>query len=261
MFNWKLGTVAGIPINVHGTFWLLPLFVLLTAMPDGSLAMRLAILFSVFGCVLLHELGHAMMARLFGVGTRDITLYPIGGVARLDRMPRSPLAEGAIALAGPAVNLVIAALLVPLLLLASGSIASTFLMSMIYINIALIVFNMLPVFPMDGGRVFRAFLGAFVPYVRATQIAASVGQVLAIGMGVVGLFTDGMLIFIAIFAYFAARAELAMVQREAMAGEPQTAYDSWSDPQPRPQAAKSSTGPARRSYVLLDRNGQKIASY
>lgn len=260
MFNWKLGTVAGIPINIHGTFWLLPLFVLLTAMPGGSLVMRLAILFSVFGCVILHELGHAMMARLFGVGTRDITLYPIGGVASLDRMPRSPLAEGAIAIAGPAVNLVIAAALLPLLLLASGPIANVYLQSMIYVNIALIVFNMLPVFPMDGGRVLRAVLGAFVPYTRATQIAATVGQVLAVAMGVIGLFTDGMLIFIAMFAFFAARAELAMVQREAMGS-----FDRWPESQsqaePRPQPDKPEGSAVRRGYVLLDRDGHKIASY
>src|SRR5438270_10946448 len=116
--SWRLGSLFGIGIYVHSTFWLLPLLVALTAQGSGPAAVLylLALLGAVFGCVVLHELGHALTARRYGIRTLDITLYPIGGVARLGRLPEHPREELWIALAGPAVNVVLAALLTPLVL-------------------------------------------------------------------------------------------------------------------------------------------------
>src|SRR5208337_2315618 len=157
-WSWKLCRVAGIPIYVHWTFVILIASIvlgywvesqnLLTALEGGGFIL------SLFGCVVLHELGHALTARKFGVSTTDITLLPIGGVARLQRIPERPVQELLIALAGPAVNVVI---------------------------VGLAEFNMLPAFPMDGGRVLRALLAMRLPYSRATRLAASVGQFMAIG--------------------------------------------------------------------------------
>src|SRR3954453_13010971 len=108
----KLGKFFGIDLYVHGTFWLLPFLVLFGGVAGGSgivgVAEELAFLFALFGCVVLHEIGHALAARAYGIGTRDITLYPIGGVASLERMPEKPMQEVAVALAGPLVNVVIA---------------------------------------------------------------------------------------------------------------------------------------------------------
>lgn len=220
--KWKLGVVSGIGIYVHWSFWLLPAWVLFTG-SAGSLAGALAAIgfvFAIFGCVVLHELGHALMARRFDVGTRDITLYPIGGVARLERIPTRPSQELAIALAGPAVNVVIAGvLLVVLLALGFGSegvvfslTPAAFLASLFAVNVALVVFNMLPAFPMDGGRVLRAFLAMWLPYDRATEIAVRVGQAVAIALGVIGLFSSPTLILIAVFVFLAAQGELMSVR-------------------------------------------------
>jgi len=245
----KLGDIAGIGVYIHWSFWLLPAWILLSA--DGSFAGALAsviFVFAVFGCVVLHELGHALMARQFGIGTRDITLYPIGGVASLERMPRRPAHELAIALAGPAVNVLIAAVLFAVLVvgdIGTGGLlldfaGGSFLANLLFVNVALVVFNMLPAFPMDGGRVLRAFMAMRLPYLRATEIAVRVGQAVAVVLGLVGLVTGGTLLFVAFFVFLAAQAELAMARASELTGNPLTVEaESWPH---RPDQASSGTG-------------------
>ena len=228
--SWQLGTVAGIDIFVHWTFLILPAWIAFSTLAAGGglFGAAHAVLFVcvLFGCVLLHELGHALMARHYNVGTRDITLLPIGGLARLDRIPRRPVEELAVALAGPAVNVVIAIALLGVLILAGTTgflfthpmVTGHFLANLMWANVALVVFNLLPAFPMDGGRVFRALLSTQLPRVKATRIASSVGQVLAIGLAVLGLFSNWMLMFVALFIFIAARNETEMVEQEEMMG-------------------------------------------
>jgi len=224
--KWKLGNLAGIGVYLHWSFWLLPAWILLSGGGLAGAVGSVLFVFAIFGCVVLHELGHALMARHYGIGTRDITLYPIGGVASLERMPRRPSQELAIALAGPAVNVVIAGMLFTVLLVAGigaqtptfSLIGGSFLLNLLAVNVALVVFNMLPAFPMDGGRVLRAFLAMRVPYLRATEIAVRVGQGVAIVLGLIGLLTGGTLLFVALFVFLAAQAELAMARRQESFG-------------------------------------------
>jgi Zn-dependent protease len=223
-WSWKIGRVAGINIYMHATFLLLLLFILLAYWFQGhNLATALAGVFFIlvtFACVILHELGHALTARRYGVRTRDIILLPIGGVARLERMPDQPLQELWVALAGPAVNLVIAAGLWLLLSAqgihpALGSVrwaAGSFLDRVMVVNLWLVGFNLLPAFPMDGGRVLRALLAMRTDYVHATQMAAHVGQAMALVFGFIGLFSNPFLLFIALFVWMGADAEAAAVQ-------------------------------------------------
>jgi Zn-dependent protease len=218
-FSWKLGRVAGIDLFLHPTFLLLLAFV--GATHQDSLV-SIALVSAVFGCVLLHELGHALMARRFGIETLDITLYPIGGVARLMRMPRAPGAEMLIALAGPAVNVVLAGGLLVFQAVsgtldpwATEGLAGSFLTSLVTINLGLALFNMIPAFPMDGGRVVRAALSGWLGRTRATEIAATLGQGLALVFGLYCL-SQGMFLqaVLATFIYMAARMELAQVHAE-----------------------------------------------
>jgi len=187
-WSWKLGTFAGIDVFIHATFLLIIGWVGLSYWQQtGTLVGTLeGILFTLllFGCVVLHEYGHALTARRFGIKTRDITLYPIGGVARLERMPDKPIQELWVALAGPAVNVVIAVLLFGWLII-SGTLTSIaslgltsgpFIERLMLVNITLVLFNLIPAFPMDGGRVLRALLALRLEYTRATQIAASIGR-------------------------------------------------------------------------------------
>jgi Zn-dependent protease len=226
--SWKIGRVADIDIFIHWSFLLLPALIAFESLLSGgsvaSLLSRVVFLLAVFACVVLHELGHALMARRFGIATHGITLLPIGGVARLARMPKAPLQELAIAVAGPAVNVVIAASLIAGLILGGGSVAATmgaawgasFIGGLIWVNLVLVLFNALPAFPMDGGRVLRALLALAVPHIQATRVAAGVGQVFAVGLGVIGLLTNWMLVFVALFVFFAARQEAAAAEAEWM---------------------------------------------
>jgi Zn-dependent protease len=221
--SWNLGSVSGINLRVHWTFLLLPAWIYFSSISAGSGVVTAAIsvlfLLAVFGCVVLHEFGHAMAARQFGIGTRDITLLPIGGVASLERMPRNPLQELWIAVAGPLVNIVIAtAILMGLAInpTTGSTVLSQFFGQLMLANVVLVVFNMIPAFPMDGGRVLRSILAMFMDYAQATNVAASVGQVCAIGLGLLGLFSGNfMLLFVAGFVYLAAKAESMQVANEA----------------------------------------------
>ncbi|MCX6058840.1 MAG: site-2 protease family protein [Chloroflexi bacterium] len=232
-WQWKLGNFAGIDVYVHATFLLLIGWVGYSHWLENQLWSEVlsGILFiiALFACVVLHEYGHALTARKYGIKTRDITLYPIGGVARLERMPEKPVEELWVALMGPAVNVLIAAALftylyltrslVPLseLTIASGS----FLERLMTVNISLVLFNLIPAFPMDGGRVLRAFLAMRMDYVRATQIAATIGQGMALLFGLVGLFGNASLLFIAFFIWIGASQEAGMTQmKSAISGIP-----------------------------------------
>jgi stage IV sporulation protein FB len=231
----NIGSVAGTKVRIHVTFLLLLAWIFgVEYIAGGPQAAWSGLLFIVllFLCVLLHEFGHIFTARAFGVRTPDVILLPIGGVSRLERIPEKPSEEFLIAIAGPAVNVVIAAVLV---LVAGANLSADHLaalesadVSMIdrlaFVNLFLALFNLLPAFPMDGGRVLRALLAARLGYVRATEIAAMIGQWVAFALGFLGLFGNPILIFIAIFVYLAASAEAHLVAIRAMSrGIPVTA--------------------------------------
>jgi len=232
-WSFKVGRFAGIDVFMHFTFILLISWVALVHWRQGqSLTAALAGVFfilAVFMCVVLHEFGHAMMARRYGIKTRDIILLPIGGVARLEKLPTNPIQEMWVALAGPAVNVVIAsALFVYLRVTASLEPLQTltittgpFLERILAVNILMLVFNMIPAFPMDGGRVLRAWLATRQEYGRATQIAASIGQGIAVLFGFVGLFYNPFLLFIALFVWIGAAQEASIAQfKSAIGGIP-----------------------------------------
>lgn len=229
-WSFRIGSYRGIGVYVHATFFLLLAFVAIThwisARDLNKVIEGLVFILSIFGCVVLHEFGHALMAARYGIKTKDITLLPIGGLARLEKMPENPWEELWVALAGPAVNVIIAVILAAILLLTDSfeplnevTIASgSFLERLLIVNIILVVFNMLPAFPMDGGRVLRAFLATLMPYTRATHLAASVGQAMALMFGLIGLFINPLLIFIALFVWIGASQEASMVQMKSALG-------------------------------------------
>src|SRR5437868_10161713 len=207
-----MGRVAGIDLYVHATFLLLLAWIGIQESAQGVAAVAASMLYIValFAIVVLHELGHALTARRYGIRTRDIILLPIGGVARLERMPEDPRQELRVALAGPAVNVIIAGALS--ILLAAAGMPPTlkqmtnlrwtgghFLTEVAVINLWLAAFNLLPAFPMDGGRVLRALLATRMEYTQATQVAAQIGQGMAFLFGLAGLFYDPFLLFIALF--------------------------------------------------------------
>ena len=230
--NWSLraGTVAGIPIRLHITFLFVVTLIGTAHWLKGgthALAAALVLVAGLFGSVLLHELGHALAARRYGIRTRDIVLLPIGGVARLESMPEQPSREIVVALAGPAVNVVIAGALFAWLAvsgtfeplaslgLASGSLVERLMAT----NLGLAAFNLLPVFPLDGGRVLRALLATRLTYLAATQGAARVGQAGAVLLGAYGLFANPLLVLIAVFVWMAAGEEARVAAWRAAARE------------------------------------------
>ncbi|MBY5443960.1 site-2 protease family protein [Rhizobium leguminosarum] len=228
-WSFKIGTVGGTMIRVHITFALLLVWIWLAHYRVGGAPAAwegIAFILSVFACVVLHEFGHIVAARYFGIKTPDITLLPIGGVARLERMPEEPHQELLIAIAGPLVNLAIAGLIV-LVLGASVGVEQIievddpkigFFTRLAGVNIFLVFFNMIPAFPMDGGRVLRAALASHLTWSRATQIAAMIGQGLAFVFGFIGLYYNPLLIFIGIFVYLAAAAEAQNAQIREISG-------------------------------------------
>lgn len=185
------------------------------------------LILAVFATVVLHEFGHALTARRFGVRTQDITLLPIGGIARLEKLPDKPGQQLLVAFAGPAVILAVALAVFILLLLGNGQVGiesfrytnGSFLAQLMWINVSLAVFNLLPGYPMDGGRILRALLAMRMPPERATQTAARVGQGVAMLFGLVGLFVSPLLILIAVFVWLGAQAEHSVSKvRVALAG-------------------------------------------
>lgn len=217
--SWKIGTIAGIELRIHATFPLLLIWIAISAYGrEGSLfeaAAGVGFALTLFLIIVLHELGHALTARRYGVKTKDIILLPIGGVARLERIPENPREELIVALAGPAVNVVIALLLFlwiwitdgASVVLDSGHVQESFATKMMWVNVFIVLFNMIPAFPMDGGRVLRATLAMRMDYERATTIAAHIGQSLAWVLGFVGLFMNLFLVIIAMFVWIGAAQE------------------------------------------------------
>lgn len=221
--KWKIciGHISGIKVYIHPTFFLLLIWVAFSQWTRGNglndALSGMLYISAIFLCVVLHEFGHALAARKFGIATRDIILLPIGGVARLERMPRDPLQELFVALAGPAVNLAIAGILYGVLLV-SGTFTPwsniTVLSGPVFerlmaVNIFLMVFNLLPAFPMDGGRILRASMAMKGDYVQATRRAAQLGQGFAVLFGLFGIMIGHpLLVLIAFFIWAGAAQEM-----------------------------------------------------
>ncbi len=226
----KIAKLAGIDIFIHFTFFILLTWVAFIQWKlngtIGAAFSGVAFILAVFTCVVLHELGHALAAKKYGIKTRDIILLPIGGVARLEKMPNQPIQELWVALAGPAVNVVIAALLAVYLWITNNLIpdnqltitTAAFIERIMGINIFLILFNMIPAFPMDGGRVLRALLATRLAYVKATKVSANLGQGIALLFGVIGLFYNPILLFIAFFVWMGAAQETRMIRAKSALG-------------------------------------------
>lgn len=227
-WSWKIGRIAGIPIYIHWTFLILIAWIVFGQAMAGhdvaAIAEAVGFVLALFGCVVLHELGHALAARRYGVATADITLLPIGGVARLQRIPEHPAEELVVALAGPAVNLVIAFVLLAMGVRLIGDpenpqllIEMAFLPKLLLVNIFILLFNLLPAFPMDGGRVLRALLALRLEYSRATRIAASIGQFMAVLFGFLGLASGNpFLLLIALFVWIGAGSEATQVEERML---------------------------------------------
>ncbi len=233
--SFKIGRAFDIDVKVHWTFFLLLLFFgFLAYQRTGEIVSALVtsgVILALFFCVLLHEYGHSLVAQRLGIEIQDITLLPIGGLARMKSMPERPMDEVKIAIAGPLVNVVLAPVFFGVALLLGGSLSGSvnlisgvdslgqFFAYLALINVVLAVFNLIPAFPMDGGRVLRGLLAARFGPIRATDIAAAVGQAAAVGFFLVGLLVNPLLALVAVFIFFGASGEAQMVrQRETMRG-------------------------------------------
>lgn len=236
-WSYKIARIAGIDVRVHATFLLLLAWYGYSGYQHGGWAdAKLGVLriLLLFLCVLLHEFGHAFAARRYGIRTPDITLYPIGGVARLERMPDNPAQEFVIAVAGPLVNVAIGAALwlalgMPMRyadLIVFDNPIKSLATDMLFANVMLVAFNLIPAFPMDGGRMLRALLALKIGHAKATRAAAVVGQAIAVGFAIIGLMgvpgvlgANPLLLFIAMFVFLGAQQEAAMANmRAAVAG-------------------------------------------
>jgi Zn-dependent protease len=230
-WSWKIARIAGIDIYIHATFFLLLYLVAISYWNQqgtvGAVIAGVAYILALFCCVVLHEFGHSLTARRYGIQTRSITLLPIGGIASLEKMPEDPRQEIKVALAGPAVNFAIAALLylyldfrgVPMTAQELASTGGSFAFRVMVVNIFIGVFNLLPAFPMDGGRVLRAALAMHMDHALATEKAARVGQFMAIGLGLLGIMYNPFLVFIAIFIWFGASMENTVEQLNSILGQ------------------------------------------
>ncbi|CAD0183213.1 Putative zinc metalloproteasec/MT2700 [Ruegeria sp. THAF57] len=271
-WSFSLGRLFGSELRVHVTFFLLLAWVGFAAYSSGGVSaavQNLIFVLALFACVVAHEFGHALMARRYGIKTPDITLLPIGGLARLERMPEKPMQEVWVALAGPTVNIVIWIILIafgagmPWETMAQiDSTAPGLLNRLAYVNLLLAAFNMIPAFPMDGGRVFRALLCLKMDRVKATRIAALAGQAVAVGFGFLGLSTGNpLLVLIAVFVFVAANAEsqdvaMRSVARRVMARDAMiTEYQSLSPSDTLATAAQAVIHTTQHEFPVLDADG------
>ncbi|MBK7951400.1 MAG: site-2 protease family protein [Deltaproteobacteria bacterium] len=271
-WSFQIAEYRGIAVYVHATFLILIGMVVLSHWAVGHDLMKAlegaAFMLALFACIVLHEFGHALTALHFGIRTKDITLYPIGGVARLERMPEEPIHELQVAFAGPAVNVAIAfALFLGLRL--SGSLgpieslnmtSGPLLVRIMLANAGLAAFNLLPAFPMDGGRVLRAALATRLDYARATRIAATAGQAMALLFGLVGFFANPFLMFIALFVWIGAAQEAGQVEmRSALQGlsvarAMETAYRSLSPDDPLTLAVDATLASSQQDFPVVVAN-------
>lgn len=273
LWSFRIGTIAGTAIRIHVTFLLFLVWIAVAQYQlGGAAAARDSVLFIVllFLCVLLHEFGHILAARRYGVKTPDVTLFPIGGVASLERIPEKPGEELVVAIAGPAVNVVIALLLVAVLGAAFDPAELTrledpranLLARLAGANIWLVAFNLIPAFPMDGGRVLRAILAMRLGFSRATQTAATIGQGFAFLLGFIGLLINPLLIFIAIFVYLAASSEAEHVAfREVSRGLPVgeamiTAFETLSPGATLDDAVETMIRTSQKEFPVVDGGGR-----
>ncbi len=231
----RITQVSGIDIKVHLTFvFILAMGALQWGRPHGTAGavFGVILILGLFLSVTLHELGHSLVAQHFGVPVREIVLLPLGGVAVLGKNPERPMHELLIAAAGPAMNVVIAAVLIPVTGVAAqwrgldprdlasggaGPSVATFLLWMLKANVALVLFNLVPAFPLDGGRILRALLAMRTGYARATRVAAGLGQLFAVGLGLLGVMTGNFLLaLVAVFIFFGAGLESAHAQAKSV---------------------------------------------
>lgn len=248
----SLGKIFGVEVKMHGTFLLLLAFVAISGLLKGGLfqgLLSVALSVIIFGVVVLHEFGHILAARKYGINTKDVILSPLGGVARLMGMPKNPNAEMVIAAAGPAVNLVLAglgSLVLQLSVMANpASFGMAFFSALtgwfVTINLVLLGFNLIPAIPMDGGRILRAFLSKKQGHLKATQTAAKVARWSALGMALYGVYSGQfMLIVIAGFVFVMSWMEVMQASvRQAQqnpfvhlfrgaAQQPRQSYDGYS---------------------------------
>ena len=231
--SYKIGNIAGIGIFIHWTFSLLIVFIIFSNYRAGQSAEQiiwsLFFILSIFVTVFLHELGHALAAKKYKIKTKDITILPIGGLARLEKIPEKPIEELIVAIAGPAVNIALALIaglfisippLKELSLQLAGEVnQSNFFLNFFIVNIWLAVFNLIPAFPMDGGRVLRALLAMKYSRTIATDIAARIGQILAAIFVFIGFFSSPFLVFIGLFIFIGAQAEATFAHaKSALSG-------------------------------------------
>lgn len=268
----KLFSWGGTAVRMHVTFLLLVAWIAAVQWSRGGPHEALSgVLFILvlFACVVLHEFGHIFAARRYGIRTPDVTLLPIGGVAALERMPEKPSQEIVVALAGPAVNLVIAAVLFTVLglrfdseKLTAETLQSSFLAQVAIANVVLLVFNLIPAFPMDGGRVLRALLAMWLGFTRGTKVAATIGQLMAIGFAFLGFMGNPMLILIALFIYLAASGEAGEVEaRELIRGRPVTqgmitAFEALGVAATADDAAAKLLSTTQQEFPLIDGAGR-----
>lgn len=218
-YTFAFGRIFGIPLRVHITF---PLILLVFGLEGalrggaGEALMAVVLVLAVFICVILHELGHSLQVKRYGIKVRDITLLPIGGMARAESIPEKPIQEIVVAISGPLVNFILAGLLLGLIVLLDRplDVEGDLLASLLSINLVLGVFNLIPAFPMDGGRILRGLLALKLSYLRATHHAKNVGQAIAVFFAVLGFVNSTfiMLPFIAVFVFFGAMSEENMVK-------------------------------------------------
>jgi Zn-dependent protease/CBS domain-containing protein len=270
----SIGKIGGTEIRIHVTFLLFLAWIWAASyMSGGADAAWSGLLFMVllFLCVLVHEYGHILTARAFGISTRDVTLLPIGGVARLERFPEEPREEFLITIAGPMVNVAIALALMlaganpsPDQLAAADITKVALIDRLAAVNVVLAAFNLIPAFPMDGGRVLRALLARKYGFVRATEIAASIGQWCAFAFGFIGLFFNPMLTFIAIFIYLAATSEARLAQLRGMSrGVPVTAtmmteYKALSPSARIEEAIETLLRTSQTEFPVVDKDGRLV---